>query len=195
MLGLAFPPYQMPFGVSGLRRIGWPSSERRWMPTRLWTPSFQHSTTPCLTSTTMNRVEVLMANSTLLRRDTHLVQMDPLVPSDDRVTLRASPFVHPSMFSVASRALVKDLETSRTQKKSDDGVKALTNLAKAGVTAKSGPRKKDKGAKSGKSKRKPLERKLAPSKEKEPSGSSSHSRPKKRKSSSFRPAKDGKGKG
>ena len=100
-------------------------------------------------STTMNRSQVLMANATLLRRDTHLSQMDPLVPADDRATLRASPFVHLSMFSVASRALVKDLETARTQKDSADGVKALTNLAKAGVSAKSGPREHDKGEKVG----------------------------------------------
>ena len=147
-------------------------------------------------STTMNRVEVLMANFTLLRRDTHLAQMDPLVPADDRATLRASPFVHPSMFSVASRTLVKDLDTRRTQKKSEDGVQALTTLAKAGVKAKSAPQGQDKGGKTGKSKRKPLQRKSAPStKEKEPTSTPSHSRSKKRKHSSFRSDKDGKGKG
>ena len=146
-------------------------------------------------STTMNRVEVLMANATLLRRDTHLAQMDPLVPADDRATLRASPFVHPSMFSVASRTLVKDLDTARSQKKSEDGVQALTNLAKAGVKAKSAPQGQDKGGKAGKGKRKPLQRKSAPSKEKEPTTTPSQSRPKKRKHSSFRPNQDGKGKG
>ena len=81
----------------------------------------------------VDRSATTLATTVLARRDSYLSQMDPLLPEEDHITLRASSFLDTSLFAGNTCDLVPKLDNLRRESQSRESVDVLTSLAKKGV--------------------------------------------------------------
>ena len=73
-------------------------------------------------STTMDCSSVNLVTNVLIRRDTHMSHIDPLLDPSEVSSLRASSFLSPSLFANTSDSMIKSLEARKKEKASSDSV-------------------------------------------------------------------------
>jgi len=103
-------------------------------------------------STVVDRTATSFATSLLMRRDSYIVQMDPLVKEEQVVALRSASFTDPKLFGGVSQNILPDLEKARKESKSQESVDALASLAKKNVSHSTKPSSSSSNQKSFKKK-------------------------------------------
>ena len=88
-------------------------------------------------STVVDRSSTCLSTTILARRDSYLAQMDPLLPEEERLNLRAADMMNNKLFAGQVSKVVPGLEALRKDSTDRESVNALAMLAKKGVEKQS----------------------------------------------------------